>query len=396
MMNRRTLFGAATASAALGASLVNSSTAAAADALGVARRYEPRGRDGRLTRLAALDLESQQDFTLGFRLMQAKTLRAQSEKAFIRLLKSKGMDPLEPVTIDVVRSLVAEDPLINVATSSWLINQQITWKTLRDYFHDNADRYLSEMEEADGRGPGSLTLNTRMDIPAYASHEIHIQPGGYVGDEFAGYIYHYGTNSFYISVMGHNEQDQIHKRVADRLPLPADGRVRRILDMGCGIGQFTCALKERFPEAEVWGLDVGAPMVRYGHTRARALGINVNFVQALANSTQFPAGHFDMVTSYIAHHEMPSDVTRSVIAEAQRITRRGGVYYPIDFHSGGTKATPLAMYGRWYDHRWNNEVWSQEYHAMDFSKEIAARGFQLANNPAVALPGFGVRHFIRA
>ncbi len=395
MMDRRTLFGAATATAALATTVLNSSTAAAADAVGGAPRVEPRGRDGRLTRLGTLDLESQQDFTLGFRLMQSKKLRAQSQKAFIRLLNSKKIDPLEPVKIDVVRQLVDQDPLINVAASSWLINQQITWKTLQDYFHDHSDQYLSEMAAADKRGPGSLVLNTKMEIPAYASHEIHIQPGGYVGDEFAGYIYHYGTNSFYISVMGHNDQDQVHKQVANRMPLPGDGKVKRILDMGCGIGQFTCALKERFPDAEVWGLDIGGPMVRYGHTRARSLGLDVNFVQALAQSTPFPAGHFDLVTSYIAHHEMPAEVTRKVIAEAQRITRPGGVYYPVDFHSGGAMATPLAMYSRWYDHRWNNEVWSQEYHSINFNDEIAARGFKLAKEPAVALPGFGVRHFIR-
>jgi ubiquinone/menaquinone biosynthesis C-methylase UbiE len=165
--------------------------------------------------------------------------------------------------------------------------------------------------------------------------------------------------------------------------------------MGCGVGQFTAALKERFPDAEVWGIDVGGPMVRYAHLRAARLGIGANFAQKLAEDTGFPDGHFDIVTSYIMHHELPADMTRKVIEEARRVTRPGGVYYPVDFNSGGDKSPARAMYQRWWDHRWNNEVWSLEYHTMNFTDEIAKRGFTQVKNAKPALPGFGVRHFVR-
>ena len=400
MIGRRTLFGAATASVAL-ASVLNTEAAeaavrAAARAAPVPGDVELRGADGRLERLGTLDLESQQDFTLGFRLMHGKKIRESAFKSFDRVLARNGMDPTTPISRQELIKLVENEPTINITARTWLANQQVTWKTLQDYFHANADLYLSEMEAADRSGPGTLELNPKMLIPDYARHEIHIQPGGYVGDPFAGHIYHYGTNSFYISVIGHNEQDQVHKRTAARLPIPEDGKVRRILDMGCGSGQMTVALKERFPDAEVWGIDVGGPMVRYAHMRARDLGIGANFAQRLAEDTKFPDGYFDLVTSYIMHHELPADATRNVIAEAQRVTRPGGVYYPVDFNSGGTKSLPRMMYGRWWDHRWNNEVWSFEYHAMDFTSEIGQRGFTIVKNAQAALPGFGVRHAIRA
>ncbi len=395
MIGRRKFFGsAASATLALNA-FIGDRTAEAKEAAKVAGDVALRGADGRLKRLGTLDLESQQDFTLGFRLMHNKKLRAQSQSAFERLLYAKKIDPTTQMTMEEMLALVADEPSIHVASKAWLTNQQITWKTLQDYFHTNADLYLSEMEAADKSGPGSVELNPKMDIPAYARHEIHIQPGGYVGDEFAGHIYHYGTNSFYIAVLGHNEQDQIHKATAGRLPLPEDGKVKRILDMGCGVGQMSCALKERFPEAEVWGIDVGGPMVRYAHTRARGLGINVNFAQRLAETTQFPDNHFDLVTSYIMHHELPAEITKKVIDEAQRVTRPGGVYYPVDFVSGGNKAVAPAMYGRWWDHRWNNEVWSREYHSVDFTGEIGKRGFNVVKNAKPALPGFGIRHAIK-
>jgi ubiquinone/menaquinone biosynthesis C-methylase UbiE len=217
-----------------------------------------------------------------------------------------------------------------------------------------------------------------------------------VGDPFAGHMYHYGTNSFYIGAIGHNEQDQIHKGTAAGIPAPADGKIKRILEVGCGLGQTACALKERFPDAEVWATDVGGPMVRYGHMRARDLGIAVNFGQGLAEQTGFPDGHFDMVVSYIIHHELPQFATRAVVAEAQRITRPGGVYYPVDFNTGGLKGPAYGMFRRWWDHRWNHEVWSVEYHSLDFNAEIAKAGFMHVKETKAALPGFGARHFVRA
>jgi ubiquinone/menaquinone biosynthesis C-methylase UbiE len=395
MIGRRGLFGAAGASVAFG-TLLKNNIAEAANAPGkVDGAVDLRGFDGRLPRMGTLDLESQQDFTLSFRLMQAKQFRATSAALFQRVMAKHGIDPTVPMTVEEMLKLVEEEPAINMASRTWLANQQVTWKTLQDYFHANADMYLAEMEAADKSGPGKLELAPTMEIPAHTRHEIHIQPGGYVGDPFAGHIYHYGTNSFYIAVLGHNEQDQIHKATAANLPLPADGKVKRILDYGCGVGQMTVALKERFPDAEVWGTDIGGPMVRYAHMRARKLGVGANFAQRLAEESKFPDGYFDLVTSYIAHHEMPADVTRKVIAEVRRITRPGGVYYPVDFISGGVKAPPQSLYARWWDHRWNNEVWSMEYHSIDFTSEIGQRGFAIVKDAKPALRGFGVRHAIR-
>jgi ubiquinone/menaquinone biosynthesis C-methylase UbiE len=266
---------------------------------------------------------------------------------------------------------------------------------LQAHFHSHDDAYLSEMEATDKSGPGTLELAPTMHIPEHASHQIHIQPGGYVGDPFAGHMYHYATNSFWAAVRGPNDQDEIHRTTVNNLPVPKDRKVRRILDYGCGIGQFAVALKERFPDAEVWGLDIGGPMVRYSHMRASKLNVDVNFVQRLAEDNGFADGYFDIVTSYIAHHEMPSDVSRQVIAEAQRVTRPGGVYYPVDFITGGSKMIPRSLFGRWWDHRWNNERWSLEYHAMDFNAEIQARGFDQVKNVKPVIRGFGNRYFIR-
>ena len=397
-MDRRELlnFAAVGAAAAGTGSLATSATAEATNQQRIESFFAPRGGDGRHQRLGSFDVESRQDFTKGFRDMHRKTIRRNAYAALDRVLEREGIDPTVKVDMKTLLHLIDDEPAINISPQSWLANQRLTWQNLQHYFHANADRYLSEMEAADRKGPGTLELSPGIEVPEHASHQIHVQPGGYVGDPFAGHMYHYGTNSFYFGGRGHNNQDQIHRNAANNIPMPEDGKVRRILDYGCGIGQFALALKERFPDAEVWGLDIGAPMIRYGHMRAARLGFDVNFVQRLAEDMGFPAGYFDIVTSFISHHEMPADVSRTVIAEAQRVTRPGGVYYPVDFVSGGKKMIPRVLFGRWWDHRWNNERWSLEYHEMDFNGEIQARGFNEVADARPVVRGFGVRHFIRA
>ena len=225
-----------------------------------------------------------------------------------------------------------------------------------------------------------------MDIPEYTRHEIHIQPGGYVGDDLAGHIYHFGTKSFY---QHRNDQDGVQEMFGQAVPEPADGKVLRILDMGTGVGQLAIAMKERFPEAEVWGVDIGGPMVRYAHMRAVDLGVEVNFAQRLAEDTKFPDNYFDIVTSYIMHHEVPAESTRDIVREAYRVTRPGGVYAPWDFGGRGRRnPTPYRKFRTWVDHRWNAEVWRLEYGSLDFPAEIAAAGFDVSEGKRVR-GGFG-------
>ena len=359
---------------------------------------EPRGTDGRMERIPALDLEGIHDFTSGFRIWHGANARRVAANRVRQIFEERGIDPKADMPIDEVVKIFETDPVITMASRLWLSNQQITWKSILDRYHENADAYLAEMEEYDNRGPGTLELNPDMHIPDYTKWEIHIQPGGYVGDPFAGHLYHHGTNSFYHGLRPDgNDQDQIHLGAANRLPLPEDGKVKRILDLGCGVGQFSVALQERFPDAEVWGLDIGGPMVRYAHMRAVDLDVDVNFAQRLAEDTKFPDNHFDIVTSYIMHHEVTADAARAIFREAYRVARPGGYYYPIDFRSSRQAPPPSAYFAFsiWTDHRWNAERWSLEFRGLDFEGQMEKAGFWLNPDAKAALPGFGMRHAIK-
>ncbi len=365
MIKRRTLMSATAATASfVGAMFSNRKVSAKTANTFKDADLQPRGQIGRLERLPTQHLEGQHDFITGFRIFANRDMTRAARKRVSDIMRAKGMSPVDDLPIEAVLDHVAHDPLVAGSARMWLSAQQINWRTLYNEFHGNEDAYLAEMEAADASGPGTLELNPDMDMPEYTRHEIHIQPGGYVGDPFAGHIYHYGTNNFF---QGRNDQDEMHIGMSGAIPLPEDGRVERILDQGCSCGQLSVAIKQRFPGAEVWGIDIGGPMVRYAHMRAVDLDVDVNFAQRLAEDSKFPDNHFDIVTNNIMFHEVAMEAFPKVMAETFRVLRPGGVFYPMDFFTGNPAPTNVySKYRQWWDSRWNGEPWRLAYAELDF------------------------------
>ncbi len=375
-MNRRHFLTASTAAAttAVAASTISPAFAAANGF----RLDAPRGREGIYRRLPSLDVQSHQDFLTDIRAFAQGgpgNMVVAARQRVVELLEERGLDRRAEMPMADVIDMVKDDPTIMSSARLWLTNQQLTWKGVRDLFYKDQDLYLSELKAAERAGPGSLELNPTMYIPEYARHEIHIMPGGYVGDPLGGYVYHYGTVNFFL---GHNKQDENQTGVANAAPTPKDGKIRRILEIGCSIGQTTTALKKRFPDAEVWGIDVGGPMVHYAHMKTADMGVNVNYRQALAEDTGFPDDYFDMVVSYIILHEVPNSENTKIMKEVSRVLRGGGVYYPVDFYTSFNP--PRDAYGkfrRWWDHRWNGEPWALEHMDYDLAGDLTAAGMDV-------------------
>ncbi|MFN8533082.1 MAG: class I SAM-dependent methyltransferase [Dehalococcoidia bacterium] len=227
---------------------------------------------------------------------------------------------------------------------------------------------IAALDRADTMGPGSVQYDPNWVVPEYTTREIHRLRGGYVTDPLAGFYYHANTKQFY---RGRNDRDEQHQDSIDKLPIPADGQVRRILDLGCSSGQSATALKKRFPQAEVWAIDIGIPMVRYAHLRALQMGLEVHFKQALAERTGFPDGSFDLVHAFILFHELPLDAADQVIAEAARVLRPGGLFCILDFPTQDTpQGQSRGIYGEILgdiDRRHNEEPYREDFTHCDFS-----------------------------
>jgi len=78
---------------------------------------------------------------------------------------------------------------------------------------------------------------------------------------------------------------------------PADGPVH-VLDVGCGAGATTLALKRALSdEASCLGVDISGPLLDTARARADKSGLNVRFLCADAGAHDFRRGEFDILAS---------------------------------------------------------------------------------------------------
>ena len=331
-----------------------------------------RGMEGRLPRTPTLADESYLSFYEGVRNFAIGEMFPDVATRIVQAAEAAGLPdagagaPLD----ELVRTA---DALPAVATWKRVMRSQqhASWRRIRDSLLADAARHEAELSSAERARPGRLHCDPAFVTPDYAKFEIHLQPGGYVGDELAGYVFHHGTKVFY---QGLNDQDELHHAVASYVRAPADGRLQRILDVGCSIGQATTALKERFPEAEVHGLDVARPMLRYAHKRATDLGIDVHFHQGLAEALPFPDGHFDAVLAYILFHEVPSRLFAPIVAEFARVLRPGGTLTVVDAANGQRYPAPNRVWLQ-FDAKYNCEPYQPGFVSCDLRGLLEQAGF---------------------
>jgi 2-polyprenyl-3-methyl-5-hydroxy-6-metoxy-1,4-benzoquinol methylase len=332
-----------------------------------------RGRVGLLPRPPTLETESYLGFMESVRNHAIRAMfpgvAADAEKASERAAGAAG---------PALRAFVREaDAVPRIATWKRLMRsqQQHTWTRLQREFHRDAAAWEAALEAAERDRPGRLRYDPAFVVPAYASLDIHLQPGGYVGDRLAGYLFHHGTKVFY---QGDNDQDALHRQVVDMVRVPDDGQVREVLDVACSIGQCTTALKQRFPQAQVTGLDVGLPLLRYANLRARDLDIDVQFVQALAEETGLPGGQFDVVLCYILFHEVPSRLFAPILAEMFRLLRPGGTLTIVDAPNAQEFPAGNRLWLQ-FDAQYNCEPYSPAFVASDLPGLMRGAGFEVTS-----------------
>ena len=351
-----------------------------------------RGDIGLLPRPTSLEDESYLEFVTSFREFAIQKLfpivtEAGHEKLEEEMDAGRVARPEagKRLPLSEIRSVFEAVPVARTWQRFVRTQQEMMWRRTRASFVADADELMNRMAAAAKAHPDRLHIDPDFEVPDYARREIHCQPGGYTGDPIGGRIYHYGTKIFY---EGANDQDELHVTLANLAAEPEDGKVDRILDLACSVGQATTALKDRFPEAEVWGLDVAEPLVRYAHMRAAERGKEVHFKQALGEDTGYPDAHFDMVLSYILFHEVPVPVMKDILAELFRIIRPGGVLSIFEFPNDNetSEITPAYRFLVDYDSRDNHEPYSPAFVASDFRGMLEEAGFALAEGPPTGNP----------
>ena len=113
------------------------------------------------------------------------------------------------------------------------------------------------------------------------------------------------------------------KRIVERLASPT-----RVLDLACGTGILACAVRERFPQCELVGVDLAADYLDVAKQRAKKIAhLDIEFVHSAAE--HFENAHpFDaIVSSYLAKYAALDVLT----ANAAAMLKPGGILLMHEF-----------------------------------------------------------------
>lgn len=125
--------------------------------------------------------------------------------------------------------------------------------------------------------------------------------------------------------------DRMWKHLAVSM-LPVDD-VQKCLDLGCGTGDIALLLAEKYPQADIIGLDISRDMIEYA--RKKKANENVEFVLGDMCAIPLDDNSFDILTASYAIRNAP-DLQQS-LGEIIRVTRPGGCVCLMDFSKPANK-----------------------------------------------------------
>ena len=235
-----------------------------------------------------------------------------------------------------IREGMIADPYFQTYALTNRVAQEMIWSSVQAPIERDLDAVNDAAAKLSGTNKAPLETSDDFDIPRYVSAiDIHCMPGGYCTEESqsdvaAGALYDRGVYLYSMGMMG-PDNDGMGRSVCQYVEKQLNGFTpTNILDMGCTVGHSTLPFKEVFPYANVTGIDVGGPCIRYGHARAAAKGLDVGFMQRDASQTGFEDESFDLIVSHILLHETSGKAMPQIFKECYRLLKPSGYMIHAD------------------------------------------------------------------
>ena len=154
-----------------------------------------------------------------------------------------------------------------------------------------------------------------------------------------------------------------------RSPDPA-----RILDAGCGAGDYSFYLARKYPRSEVVGVDINDVRIQQNGEMARRLGIsNVRFERVDLTAADFSA-QFELVISIDVLEHIPRQ--QEVLARLSQALSLGGIAF---FHMPTVRERPVPL-SSWLSsfHAWaEKEHTAEDRTAEGFLRMVRASGLEI-------------------
>lgn len=206
-------------------------------------------------------------------------------------------------------------------------------------------------------------------VPEYYSViDTHQHPGNLHEDILAGYIYKASAAS---TQPGSTNAYALHYKFTDVVAGYVD-KPGAVLDLGCGFGKSALPLAERWPDAQVEGIDLSEGCLRLAAVEAAEAEVdNLTYTRGDVAATGKPAESYDLVTSTMLLHELDTDAIKETMKEAHRVLAPGGTLVQLDFRA----RNPVEQFFLHGHGQRNNEPYMAAFDEMDFKSYLESLGF---------------------
>ena len=146
------------------------------------------------------------------------------------------------------------------------------------------------------------------------------------------------------------------ERLRERLIATAEIRAgQRVLDLGCGTGELSLAIKRRHPEARVIGVDPDPKALARAREKAVRAGLDVTFDEAFGGDLPYAEGSFDRVLSSLVLHHLTRDQKLEALREVRRVLAQNGTLHVLDLGPPRTTLERgLAYFFQWSERARDN------------------------------------------
>lgn len=231
---------------------------------------------------------------------------------------------------------------------------------------------LAPRLDALATGNTSLTRHCGK-LPEYWSSVLfHRTYGGWDAGEYNGFVHGELVHRNYVAKVFPGDIYGNRRGALKALPR---SDYRRILEIGTSSGHYTLAIAESFPQAQITGVDPSIRMLeqaqRIGNEQGMAWDLHVGVGEDMP---MFADATFDLVTAYAVHHELPTDIIRSMFAEAFRVLSAGGDLIFADVARTSSRDR-LSGWRMDWSARWGGEPYWRSSAALDMAPLAREAGF---------------------
>lgn len=296
-----------------------------------------------------------------------------------------------PINVEEATEVFEKTGLYPLWGSMVYTSQDLLWETVGQSVDRLRPKYETLAENLNSKEAlGSLELNADMKLPdPISSTEIHRQPGGYFyqanDQDLTSALQYFASIELYRKAKGLSSGAKTGEPGMTRFMVSAlkdkfpNVKPKRILDLGCAVGTETIGLKEAFPDAEIHGLDISGPFLRFAHLWAEEKKVPVHYRQADARDTQYPDGHFDLIVSHILFHETWEDILPQIMVEANRILAKGGVFFNADVPYQPHRMPMTKQVTNTWQVKHNGEPFWSGFVNTDVKAALSKGGFEPGN-----------------